>query len=198
MGALGVTHGKPLSAYLCNRDYQPEHPMPLGLISWMVSPSIEHCKSVITPLSIQKNKSLKAARKHRQTICRDVLQIYSAHPTFNAYQDVDFGANIHGITKATVSDILHVIKEGIVPRILEVLFSLLPASTKVNISKYINSLFSRKGRNISGEKGSFPTLHSPMDIHPLLSSPQMKGLEGLDSYLFYPFSCTPPMVGAST
>jgi hypothetical protein len=158
MGALGVTHGEPSSAHPRNSDYQPEHPMPPGLISCVVSPSLEHYKSVITRLStLQKNKSLKAARKHRQMICKDVLQkVYGAHPTFNAFQDVDFGANIHGITKATVSDILHVIEEGIVPRILEVLFSPLPASIKANIDKYVNSLFSRKGRNKSGEKSSFP------------------------------------------
>ena len=158
MGYLGVTHGEPSAGQAT--EYQMGQPQPMGLIGCPVSPNLEHYKSVLDRLtSTTKRNSLIRIRRFRESLCGEILKkVYGAHPAFNAFQDVDFGSNPHGITKATVSDILHVIEEGIVPRLMEILFEPLSDTPKTHIDNYVSSMFSSGVRNKTGEKHNLPRM----------------------------------------
>jgi hypothetical protein len=72
---------------------------------------------------------------------------------------VDFGSNDYGILRATVAGILHTVEEGLVNRLLSVLFDpTMPETMKASIDKLVEELFCM-GRNWSGdERDRFPAV----------------------------------------
>ena len=72
----------------------------------------------------------------------------------NAFNGIDVGSNLSGIERATVSD-MHTIEEGVIPRIMEVVFLPLTDTQKSDIDTYVETLFCN-GKNRSSERNRYP------------------------------------------
>jgi hypothetical protein len=94
-------------------------------------------------------------RTLRERVCTDILwKVYGSHSFLSGFHGIDFGANPHGIHRATVTDIMHTIEEGLMPKLVEVIYGLMPPNQRTAIDELVDELFS-KGRNRSGERESF-------------------------------------------
>ena len=106
------------------------------------------------------NKSRKdkynRARLLRQKICDQVLhKVFGEHSLDNAYAEIDLGSHHHGINGATVSDILHTLQAGTIPRLVKTIIGVMTDSQKSVIDSLVEELFSG-GNNRSSERMLFP------------------------------------------
>jgi hypothetical protein len=103
-----------------------------------------------------KNARMESYLRLRKKMATDILRnVYGSHSFYSAFTGVDFGSNDNGILRATVADILHTVEEGLVNRLLSVLFDPMPETMKAAIDKLVEELFCM-GRNRSGERDRFP------------------------------------------
>jgi hypothetical protein len=102
-----------------------------------------------------KRRDLIRMRKLREKIlalvCRNV---FGAHPVLNAFRHIDFGANPGGIHRALFADIMHSLEEGLVPRLLEVLYGGIPPSLEGDIDSLVEGMISMGNR--SAESREYP------------------------------------------
>ena len=102
-------------------------------------------------------KKYQKAGKLRERLCDKILRkALGSKVVDNATFGLDFGANSNGIHDATPPDILHVLENGIIPNILEVILGPMTNTQLDAIDYYVEWLLS-SGNNRSGEKNSsFP------------------------------------------
>jgi hypothetical protein len=95
-------------------------------------------------------------RKLRQKLCQQILhKVYGCHAVDNAFFGLDTGANKNGVFRATLSDILHTLDEGIFPKLLKVVYDIMPDTQRAQVDDYVEYLFGN-GRNRSGERTLYP------------------------------------------
>jgi hypothetical protein len=119
MGALGSTYGV---RKLPNSDEEQTTRF-LRFASIPISDQFEHwvefLKSLPTKTSRRKHICI---RRIRQKLCDRILhQVYGSHAVDNAFFGLNFGNNENGIFRATLTDILHTIQEGLFQNCLKFL-----------------------------------------------------------------------------
>jgi hypothetical protein len=82
-------------------------------------------------------------------------KVLGEHSLDNAYADVNLGSHHHGINGATVSDILHTLQAGTIPRLVKTIIGIMTDSQKALIDRLVEELFSG-GNNRSSERMLFP------------------------------------------
>jgi hypothetical protein len=104
-----------------------------------------------------KRDKYNRARLLRQKICDQVLhRVFGKHSLDNAYTDVDLGSHHHGIKNgATVSDILHTLQTGTIPRLVKTIIGVMTDSQKTLVNRLVEELVSG-GNNRSSERMLFP------------------------------------------
>ena len=97
-------------------------------------------------------------REKREKIADEILwKVLGSHSVDNAFNGMDFGSNGHGrINRATVADILHSVEEGLVHYVIALLFDQLTGTEKEKIDEFVESMFTKCGRNRSGERTNYP------------------------------------------
>jgi hypothetical protein len=86
-------------------------------------------------------------RRIRQKLCDRILhQVYGSHAVDDAFFGLDFGKNKNGIFQATLTDILHTIQEGVVPKLLQVCYGMMGDKQRTEVDNLVQALFC-KGHN---------------------------------------------------
>jgi hypothetical protein len=95
-------------------------------------------------------------RKLRQKLCERILRkVFGSHVVDNAFFGVKMGSNKNGIFRACLADILHTIDEGIIPKLLKVIYEIMPDRQRSQVDDYVQYLFGGR-HNRSGERTSYP------------------------------------------
>ena len=146
MGALGVTYG--IQDEETTASMQSVIDQSQNLANW---------KNFIDNLEPRsRRKKAVTARKRRSLICDAVLhKVLGSHALINGFHGIDFGPLQNGIERATLTDILHTIEEGLVPMILKVFFGCMSESNRSAIDHYVTETFSTT-KNRSCERGNYP------------------------------------------
>jgi hypothetical protein len=168
MASLGCLYGQPHDEMAINQANRGGHRNlgheseraagPTNGRTTTIQPStnLEAWEAVVRGKTKSQLATIRAFRKVRETVSTRILrEIYGSHSFLSALDGVDFGANRDGEHRATVSDVMHTIEEGLIPKLLEVFYGLMPTSTREAIDGLVEDLFSR-GRNRSCERDSFP------------------------------------------
>ena len=108
---------------------------------------------------VYKNKAVRC-RKYREEISALVLRkVFGSKVVDNVLNDISHGANINGIQTATTADILHVVKSGVVPKLLKVVYSQMSDTSLTAIDLHVGEFLSSTSNNRSGERNSsFPCI----------------------------------------
>lgn len=153
MGALGCTYG-------CRTIPDDAAGLPanrLAFASIPLSDNLDQWKAFIDTFTTKKEKDANVRyRKVRQKLCVAMLhKVFGSHPVDNAFFGLDFGSNREGIFRATLTDILHTIEEGIIPKFLNVFYGLMGDSQRAKIDSLVE-LFFGEGQNRSSERPAYP------------------------------------------
>ena len=146
VGALGVTYGKDNPSQNVIEE----------------STNYEHWRMYVD-MKAGNNHQLRSTilkiKQHRMSICDVILhKVLGCQSLQNAFHGIDFGPTDNGILRATTSDLMHTIEEGLIPNILQVIFELMPDSQLKQIDQYVHSLF-QSSRNRSREKDQYPRIN---------------------------------------
>ena len=182
MGALGSTYGV---RNFPNSD-EEQNTRFLRFASITISDQFEHWVEFLKSLPTKTSrKKYIRIRKMRQKFCERILHhVYGSHAVDNAFFGLNFGSNENGIFRATLTDILHTIQEGIVPKLLKVFYGLMGDKQRTQVDDLVHALFC-EGHNRSGERNAYPEFHL---LEVTRSSPCYPRMNGLDSFLFWRFS----------
>ena len=134
-------------------NFGKEDPIKIPTID--LSPNIDHWVQFLSKLPTkQLRQKYIRARKKREELCDEILQkILGSHLSLNPFDELDFGRNEQGITRATVADLMHTLEEGIMWNFLEVFFAKLTPTISRQMDEYVESLFG-SGNNRSSERFS--------------------------------------------
>ena len=103
-------------------------------------------------------------RKLRQKLCERILhKVFGCHVVDNAFFGLSMGSNKNGIFRACLADILHTIEEGVIPKLLKVVYETMTDTQRVQIDDYVEYLFGGR-HNRSGERESYPRVSFVRDI----------------------------------
>jgi hypothetical protein len=155
MGALGCTYGvrklpNSVEEESPNGRYLRFASVPL---SEQFDPWVEFLKTL--PTNTVRKKYIRS-RRIRQKLCDRILhQVYGNHVVDNAFFGLDFGRTRDGIFRATLTDILHTIQEGIVPKLLQVFYGLMGDKQRTEVDDLVQAFFC-EGHNRSSERNSYP------------------------------------------
>lgn len=101
-------------------------------------------------------KKFVRLRKLRQKLCQQILlKVFGCHAVDNAFFGLHMGSNKNGVFRATLADILHTLDEGIFPKLLKVVYDIMPDRQRSQIDDYVEYLFGN-GKNRSGERSAYP------------------------------------------
>ena len=143
MASLGCTHGE--------RSLEGEEARTVPL-----SDNFPKWEVFLNRLKSQQKQIAQRLRAFRERLATDILrEVLGSHSFISPFDNLEFGDNPGGIHRATVTDILHTIEEGLIPNLLAVFYGLMPAGTRGRIDELVEKLFS-KGRNRSSERACFP------------------------------------------
>jgi hypothetical protein len=155
MAALGCTYGvRSLPNSVEDENTNARY---LRFASIPISEQFEHWVEFLKTLPTKniKQKYIRI-RKLRQKLCDRILhQVYGSHVVDNAFFGLNFGRNQNGIFRATLTDILHTIQEGVVPKLLQVFYGLMGDKQRTEVDDLVQALFC-EGHNRSGERNSYP------------------------------------------
>jgi hypothetical protein len=82
-------------------------------------------------------------------------RVFGSHAVDNAFFGFDFGCNLEGIFRATLTDILHTIEEGTIPKFLKVFYGLMGDKQRARVDNLVESLFGQGNNNRSSERHSY-------------------------------------------
>ena len=144
MAALGCTYG------LQDGGQQPTAPL---------SENLDRYMQFVDGLGTANERlRIKRARILRQRICDDVLRrVFGSHAVDCAFFQVDFGDQPGKIMRATVTDILHTVEEGLMKKLFLPLVGSLPDVTRTWLDQLVGMMFD--GVNRSGERDEYPRVN---------------------------------------
>ena len=154
MAALGCTYG---IHRLPDSTEAVETGRYLRFATIPISEQFEHWVAFLNniPTKTTRRKYIRL-RNMRQKICDLILhKVYGSHVVDNAYFGLDCGSNQNGIFRASLTDILHTIQEGLVPKLLKVFYGLMGDKQRAEIDELVHYLFC-EGHNRSGERHLYP------------------------------------------
>jgi hypothetical protein len=154
MAALGCTYG---IHRLPDSAAEVETGRYLRFATIPISEQFDHWVTFINtlPTKTTRRKYIRL-RNMRQKICDLILhKVYGSHVVDNAYFGLDCGSNINGIFQASLTDIMHTIQEGLVPKLLKVFYGLMGDKQRAEIDELVHHLFC-EGYNRSGERCAYP------------------------------------------
>ena len=150
MAALGCTYGvRSLPNSVEDENTNARY---LRFASIPISEQFEHWVEFLKTLPTKniKQKYIRI-RKLRQKLCDRILhQVYGSHVVDNAFFGLNFGRNQNGIFRATLTDILHTIQEGVVPKLLQVFYGLMGDKQRTEVDDLVQALLC-DAHNRSGE-----------------------------------------------
>ena len=129
----------------------------LRFASTPISDRFEHWVEFLKGLRTKtERKKYIRLRNIQQKICDLVLhKVYGSHIADNAYFGLDFGTNVNGIFRAALTDIMHTIQEGLIPKFLTVFYGLMADKQRTDIDALVQALFC-EGHNRSSERHAYP------------------------------------------
>jgi hypothetical protein len=103
-----------------------------------------------------KRKTAIRVRRQREKLAELLLKkVLGSKVVDNPFARLPYGANRNEIHAATTADILHVIKNGLVPKLLVIIFGLMPDSQQAAIDRHVDHMFA-SGMNRSCETDRLP------------------------------------------
>jgi hypothetical protein len=104
----------------------------------------------------EKKKLAIQVRQLRQSCATIILKkVFGTKVVDNSFQQLSYGSNPDGIHASTTADILHVLKNGIFPKLTETIFNPMSPSQLSAIDYHVEHLFGN-GINRSSARSAFP------------------------------------------
>jgi hypothetical protein len=139
MAVLGCTYGvRKLPNFM-----EEETTRYLCFASITLSEQFEHWVKFLRtlPTKTARRKYIRL-RKIRQKLCHRILhQVYGSHAVDNTFFGLNFGSNENGIFRATLTNILHTIQEGVIPNLLKVFYGLMGDKQRTEVDNLVQAMF---------------------------------------------------------